>query len=53
MYLIINTRTGQTVGKAKTKAGARASKDKRDNAYGAYVHSIREVMADGSQRFAM
>lgn len=33
---IIDGQTGFKVGEAKTRAGARRSVDKRDNAYGAY-----------------
>lgn len=35
-YEIIDTQTGFVVGSAKTRAGARRSVDKRDNAYGGY-----------------
>ncbi|CAB4151694.1 hypothetical protein UFOVP601_29 [uncultured Caudovirales phage] len=35
-YLIIDTRTGATVGTAKTRAAASRSVDRRDAAFGAY-----------------
>lgn len=38
------------VSRAKTLKGARTQVDKRDNKYGAYVHSIRAVFANGSIR---
>lgn len=53
MFVIINKRSGLIVSEAKTKAGARKAKDRRDIAYGAYVHSIREVMPDGSYSFTI
>ena len=31
------------VGSAKTKEGARRAVDRRDNAHGSYVHSIRNA----------
>lgn len=41
MYEIIDRHTGQVVGTAKTVKGARASVDRRDNAYGAYRYTYR------------
>lgn len=48
MYLIINKQTGQIVGKASTLSGARRSRDRRDNEYGAYVHYIKTT--EGSHK---
>jgi hypothetical protein len=42
-YNIVNTRTGQVVGQANTINGARRSVDRRDNQYGAAVHTIQVV----------
>jgi len=39
-FKIINKQTGKTVGTAKTLSGARASLDRNDNKWGAYVHRI-------------
>jgi hypothetical protein len=39
-FKIINKKTGETVGLAKTLSGARLSVDRNDNKYGAYVHRI-------------
>lgn len=51
-YNIVNSRTGEVVGKATSLKGARAAVDRRDNAYGAYVHRIQIVdpAADLEQR---
>ena len=42
---IIDRRTGNKVGEAKTRAGARRSVDRRDNAYGAARYTERPVYA--------
>lgn len=41
-YNIINKQTGQVVGTAKTLSGARGSVDRRDNAYGSYIHKFEK-----------
>ena len=41
MFEVINRKTGQVVGTYSTKARARTAVDKKDNAYGAYIHSVR------------
>lgn len=43
VYNIINSRTGEVVGQANTIGGARRSVDRRDNQYGASVHTIQTV----------
>lgn len=43
-YLLINSKTGKTVGNFSTKERARRKRDKLDNEYGGYVHHIREVV---------
>lgn len=43
MFQVINTKTQQVVGTYSTKQRARNARDKKDNAYGAYVHSVREI----------
>ncbi len=40
MYRVVDTRTGAVVGQAKTLSRARSILDKRDNAYGGYIHKI-------------
>lgn len=40
-YLVINIRTGDIVARCKTLTGARRSRDRRDNGYGAYVHRVQ------------
>jgi Domain of unknown function (DUF6321) len=47
-FMIVNRKTGQVVGKAKTLDGARRSMDKRDNQYGGYAHKI--VNSEGKER---
>lgn len=42
-YNIVNSRTGEVVGQANTIGGARRAVDRRDNQYGAYVHTIQTV----------
>jgi hypothetical protein len=44
-YLIIDTRTGATVGTAKSLKAARQSVDRRDNAYGGYRYAYKRVEA--------
>jgi hypothetical protein len=41
MYKLLNTKTGLIVGTYSTMARARAARDRLDNAYGAYVHTIK------------
>ena len=41
VYQIVNTRTGQVVGTAKTLKGARLAVDRRDTQYGGYAHKIQ------------
>ena len=41
-------KSGIVVGEYSTKKRARAAVDKKDNAYGAYVHSIRILDAAGN-----
>ena len=45
MYLIIDSHTGKTVGKAQTLKAANRSVDRRDNAYGAYRYRSQKVAA--------
>jgi len=44
-YLIIDTRTGATVGTAKSLKAAMQSVDRRDNAYGGYRYTYKRVEA--------
>jgi hypothetical protein len=52
VYNIVNSRTGEVVGQADTINGARRAVDRRDNQYGASVHTIQTVDAerDAEQR---
>jgi hypothetical protein len=52
VYSIVNSRTGEVVGQANTINGARRAVDRRDNQYGASVHTIQTVDAerDAEQR---
>ena len=52
VYNIVNSRTGEVVGQANTINGARRAVDRRDNQYGASVHTIQTVDAerDAEQR---
>jgi ADP-Ribosyltransferase in polyvalent proteins len=43
VYNIVNSRTGEVVGQANTINGARRAVDRRDNQYGASVHTIQVV----------
>lgn len=43
MYIVLNGLTGKTVGKAKSLKGAIRIKDRKDNEYGACVHSYKKV----------
>lgn len=52
-YRIFNRRTGSHVATCKTLKGARRAVDRRDNAYGAYVHYIIETDAAGNSRRRM
>lgn len=45
MFQLINSKTGAVVGTYLTKQSARLARDKRDNAYGAYVHRIVDLSA--------
>lgn len=48
MYNVINRNTGTIVSKnLKSKDAARKARDRHDNKYGAYVHSIQAVVAAG------
>lgn len=40
-YLVINIRTGAIVARCKTLTGARRSRDRKDNEYGAYAHRVQ------------
>lgn len=42
MFKIVDNQTGQQVGQARTLAGARKARDRRDNAYGAVRYGIRD-----------
>jgi len=44
-YQVVNTRTGQIVGTYTSKNRARNTVDRKDNEYGAYVHSIKVIGA--------
>ena len=41
MYVVINKATQEVVGTYKNKDQARRARDRKDNAYGAYVHTIK------------
>lgn len=43
-HQILNTKTGQVVGKYSSVDAARTAMDKKDNAYGAYVHKIVPIV---------
>lgn len=43
MFQLLNIRTGAIVGTYMTKQRARAARDQKDNAYGAYVHRIVDL----------
>lgn len=43
-FLVVRNATGEVVRRCETLAGARRSMDRADNAYGAYAHSIREIV---------
>ena len=43
MFRLINIRTGLVVGTYSTRQRARAALDRKDNAYGAYVHRIEAI----------
>lgn len=44
MFNIVNKQTGQVVSKnIKSRASAIKTRDRKDNAYGAYVHMIVRV----------
>lgn len=43
MYQVINRMTNAVVGTYQTRSRARNAVDKKDNAYGAYIHFIKEV----------
>lgn len=42
---IIDRQTGQKVGEAKTRAGARKAVDRRDSAYGGYRFIAKPIWA--------
>jgi len=41
-FEVYNSKTGEVKGNYGSKERARTSRDKHDNAYGSYVHKIRE-----------
>ena len=45
MYEVYNRNTKQVVGTYSSKQRARTAMDKKDNAYGAYVHGVRPKAA--------
>lgn len=45
-FTLVNTKTGAVVGTYANRNTARAAQDKKDNAYGAYVHKV--IRPDGS-----
>lgn len=45
-YGIVDKTTGKQVGTAMTFSGAMSARDRRDNAYGAYVHRIVPLTED-------
>lgn len=48
-FHIVSKSTGRVVGKAKTMKAARTAKDKHDNKYGSYNHSIQPVWKEEVQ----
>lgn len=42
MFKIVDKQTGAQVGQARTLAGARKARDRRDNAYGAVRYGIQD-----------
>lgn len=42
MFKIVDKKTGAQVGQARTLAGARKARDRRDNAYGSYNFRIED-----------
>lgn len=44
MYQVINVKTQQIVGTYNSKQRARNARDKKDTAYGACVHTVREIV---------
>ena len=45
VYLVIDNRTGATVGRFLNKQAARNKRDRLDTAYGAVRYSVREAQA--------
>jgi hypothetical protein len=43
MYAVIDNRTGAVVARCKTLAGARRSRDRRDNEYGGYRFRVSKI----------
>lgn len=43
MYLVIDSQTGVTVGKAKTSKGAHRIADRKDTAYGAVRYYVKRA----------
>lgn len=41
MFNVINVKTQAIVGTYKNKEAARKAKDRKDSAYGAYVHAVK------------
>ncbi len=50
LFEIYDHRTGETVGTAKTKKGARRSRDRRDNQHGSYRYGVREAGSDTGKK---
>ncbi len=48
-YHIVSKSTGRVVGKAKTMKSARSARDKHDNKYGSYNHSIQPVWKEEAE----
>jgi hypothetical protein len=44
-YIVVDTKTGSTVGAFTNKQSARNKRDRLDAAYGAVRYSVREVAA--------
>ena len=42
-FQVVNIRTGEVVGTYGSRKRASTARDKKDNAYGGYAHTVREV----------
>lgn len=42
-FQVINRQTNKVVGTYSTSKRARMAADKKDNVYGAYIHSVKEI----------